>query len=530
MVFLVDSRRGAASRMKKKITATTFAKLITISFFVSIPLIAAALFCLKDGKAINDVYIPLGGWSDEITYYKQIEGILSYGLPRGYFGYNQSKALYGPFGVWGIIPLIPYVIWGFLFGWNYTSPIYANIFFCMLALFILYLLIHPKKNWMIIFSIFWICNQFLNRYLLSGVIEASIIAQLLTVTALGTYLLSDVIRHESRQAHPLSDGTALVLCTLLICFMSLERPYFEVLFLIPLWKAIKDRRKTWIALLPIIAIVTLALFFLNNHYFCSTYFTNIFSAQSILDGGFSGIIYRIFSNMIEIARLIWYAVRYKGMGVGWYYLLLFLELFSMIVVCVYRLLTHRKLPPMYLITLIGNVLILLSLIIMYDLGVGARHILALIVANSITLIIETRLPVNALLALVCCFSIIQTGSADAIPYRNDDYANYMIQLKEEFSKVVSVSDDISYDNVVAMPTADSSASNPGQSVCTYYGLMFAMPSGVGISLDFEDFYETPENIKAGYILVHPDGTIREKLESWGMHRVYQNDELMLYAR
>ena len=106
----------------------------------------------------------------------------------------------------------------------------------------------------------------------------------------------------------------------------------------------------------------------------------------------------------------------------------------------------------------------------------------------------------------------------------------MEQLQEEFAKIVTVSDQISYDNVVAMPTADTSATDLETSVCTYYGLLYAMPPGVGISLDFEDYYDQPENIKAGYILVHPNGLIRKKLEAVGMVCVYENQELVLYAK
>lgn len=108
---------------REKILQRSFGLLFCLT-----PLISAILFCMMDGKMITDIYIPLGGWSDEITYYKQIEGILSHGMPRGYFGYNQSKALYGSLSVWGLVPLIPYVIWGKIFGWNYCSPIFANIF------------------------------------------------------------------------------------------------------------------------------------------------------------------------------------------------------------------------------------------------------------------------------------------------------------------------------------------------------------------------------------------------------------------
>lgn len=86
--------------------------MIGVILFIITPFLSVALFCLKDGKMFWDVYLPLGGWSDEITYYKQIEGILSYGMPRGYFGYNQSRALYGTLGVWGLQPLLPYCLWG----------------------------------------------------------------------------------------------------------------------------------------------------------------------------------------------------------------------------------------------------------------------------------------------------------------------------------------------------------------------------------------------------------------------------------
>lgn len=175
-----------------KISEKQYADRLFLIFFLLTPLIAAALFCLRDGKTILDLYLPLGGWSDEITYYKQIEGILSHGMPKGYFGYNQSRAMIGPLGVWGIVPLIPYVIWGFFFGWNYLSPIYANLFWCTLSLLCVCLILRPRKRWMAMLSLFWIANPFLNRYIVSGVVEASVTAQLLIVTACGIRLLPGI--------------------------------------------------------------------------------------------------------------------------------------------------------------------------------------------------------------------------------------------------------------------------------------------------------------------------------------------------
>lgn len=521
--------------MNRKLFKKENLNIIIIILFIATPLLSAILFCLKDGRTISDIYIPLGGWSDEITYYKQIEGILSHGLPRGYFGYNQSRALYGSLAVWGIIPLIPYVVWGFFFGWNYCSPIYANIFFCMFALWGLYMLLRPKKIWMGIISLFWVTNQFLNRYVLSGVIEASVIMQLILVVACGEYLLSEKIRgQQGRIFSPAKDKLVLIFCTILICFLTLARPYFGVLFLIPFWKVIKEKQKTWVIGLPLLAIAVMILFFINNHYFCSVYFKNIFSLETMQSATVTDILRQVFDSFVEIARQIWYAMRYKGSGMGWYYLLLAIELLIMLCTCIYRKYRHREVPPMFIITLMGNSLILLSIIIMYDLGVGARHILSLITVNAALLIIEVSVTWGtvwgSLLSVVCVFSIIQTQGADALPYKNDTYVEYMNTLEKEFAQVVHVSDGISYDNVVAMPTADHEAQNPEISVCTYYGLMFAMPSGVGISLDFEDFYDDPANLKAGYILVHPKGKIRKTIESIGMHCIYENEEFALYSR
>lgn len=496
--------------------------LIGIILFIMTPLLSAVLFCLKDGKMIWDVYLPLGGWSDEITYYKQIEGILAYGMPRGYFGYNQSSALYGTLGVWGLLPLLPYCLWGGIFGWNYVSPIYANIFFCMSALAIVYLLLRPTMKQVGVFSLFWFLNPFINRYLLSGVVEASVTSQLILVTAIGIGLLSD-----QKKKSKISDKVLWAIGILLICYMALARPYYEVLFLIPFWKACKDRKRVWQILLPVLALLTLGLFFLNSHFFCSTYFSNMLSFSKMLERGLGGMVTYLFSGLIKIGRLMWYAIRYND-TVGWYYLFLMIELLAMAAVCIYRRVCHRAVPVMLLITLLSDVLILFSIIELYDLVVGARHILALIMANAFLLLMETRLPVNEVLSVLCLFAIIQIGSTDTPPYQQDEYVRYMEQLQEEFGKVVSVTEQVSYKNVVAMPTADSSAAVPGEKVCTYYGLLFAMPAGVGISLDYEGFYDDLENVRAGYILVHPEGMIRKKLEEAGMVCIFENKEFALY--
>lgn len=517
--------------MLHPLNSKRFRKILCGGLFTLVPLLSAILFCFRDGKLISDIYIPLGGWSDEITYYKQIEGILAYGMPRGYFGYNQSRALYGSLGVWGLLPLIPYVIFGFFFGWNYCSPVYANILFSMLAFLVIYIFLRPDKKSLGVISIFWITNQFLNRYVLSGVVESSVILQLVVITSCAEYLLSDKVRTQvGRSFTPRKDSAVLVLCTFLICLLTLARPYYGVLFLIPLWKAVKDKNRKLIFSLPFLAVAIIGLFFINNHYFCSVYFNNIFAFDKMRSAGLGGMVLSLFNSIVEILRLIWYALRYKGSGVGWYYLLLGLELLGMTVICILRKIRRQAVPPIYIITLIGNSLILISIIEMYQLGVGARHILALLIVNAVVLILESHFFWGILFAAICLLSIWQTQGADGLPYAEESYSSYMDFLEEAFSEIIQISDDISYDNVVAMPTADSKAANPGENVSTYYGLLFAVPAGAGVSLDYQDFYDDPDNIKAKYILVHPEGSIRFTLENMGMTCVYEDSTAMLYSR
>lgn len=161
-----------------------------IGFFL-LPVISGILFCAKDGHFLKDIYIALGGWSDEITYYKQIEGMLSHGSPVGYFGYNQSRAIYGPYSVWGIIPLIPYYLLGLIFGWNYQMPIYFNIIFCCFGMLFVGILLKPSIKEMLSIAIIWFSYYDLNRYILSGVVEAFYVAMLLIIFSCGIYLLSE---------------------------------------------------------------------------------------------------------------------------------------------------------------------------------------------------------------------------------------------------------------------------------------------------------------------------------------------------
>lgn len=512
----------------EKISWKKVISFLGVILFLLTPLLAGCLLCAKDGKTLADIYIPLGGWSDEITYYKQIESILSHGIPRGYFGYNQSQALYGPFGYWGFLPLIPYVIWGVFFGWTYTSPIYANIFFCVLAFAFIYFVLKPNKMWCFSFSVFWIFFQFFNRHVLSGAIEASLTLQLVIVVVLGECLLSDKIGARMKLSRR-KENLLIVVCTTIIFFMTVLRPYYAVFYLIPFWAVIKSKQKAGIITVPLTALFSLILFVLYKKYTCAAYFDDVIHMDEMLAGGVAGFFTKIASDIVELCKYIWYGFRYEDVP-GWYYLFWFVELGIMLFVCIFRWVKKKSVPRMYVVTLIGNTLILVSIMLLFTLVVGGRHILPLIIVNAILLLTETHISIGGVLGFIGILCTLLAGNNEPLPYADKEYVVWMEHLQEVFAEHMEVTDTLSYDNVVGTPVSGYSREDVSKEAVTYYGYLYAVPAGLGVSIDFWEMYEEPENIKAKYIIVHPDSSIRDRLEEKGMKAVLEMEELVLYVR
>ena len=92
-----------------------------------LPFLSCFVYCLLQGKSIGQVYLPCSEWNDELFYFKQVEGMVKYGFPQGYFGFNESHAIKLSFAAWSPVLVFPWVIWGKLFGWTLLSPVICNL-------------------------------------------------------------------------------------------------------------------------------------------------------------------------------------------------------------------------------------------------------------------------------------------------------------------------------------------------------------------------------------------------------------------
>ena len=148
--------------------AVTLAKSLLLGL---LPLTCCLVYCAAQGRSLGEVYLPGSEWNDELFYYKQVEGIVHYGYPQGYFGFNESHALKLSFAAWSPVLVFPWVLWGLVFGWNLMSPILCNIVLMTLCCVLFVWLVRPAwKQLGVLAFLFCLYRPFV-RYMLSGMPE-----------------------------------------------------------------------------------------------------------------------------------------------------------------------------------------------------------------------------------------------------------------------------------------------------------------------------------------------------------------------
>lgn len=120
-------------------------KKVLILLAIFLPLLQAGgiafFYFLTKGSGL-----PMPQWNDEGAYYELIKTWLATGQPEGYWGFNGNHAVIGTSSAWSPAILLPYALFGMMFGWNYSSAFFANTLFLCLANLGFLLLVKPDKK------------------------------------------------------------------------------------------------------------------------------------------------------------------------------------------------------------------------------------------------------------------------------------------------------------------------------------------------------------------------------------------------
>lgn len=524
-----------------------------------LPVLCCVVRCGLDGRSIGDVYLPASEWNDELFYFKQVEGIVHYGYPLGYFGFNESHALKLSFAAWSPVLVFPWIIWGLLFGWDLMSPILCNIVLLTCACFLFAWLVKPTwKQLGILAFLFCLYTPF-SRYMLSGMPEIICFSMLIIFYSLAINYLN---REKTWK---------LVLLFVMAGVMTLMRPYLLLFLFLPAYLWI--RKAKWKGMLGSIAVISavLAAYVYIKHYLGADYFAPLFFTDWVeaffQQGIFGGIRFTLgklyymgkgfLSHMIQGVR--------TGLASGAYfggYLVMLLVLAMQCAVdgrklrrmsrsveadakhgsedevtfanaeCLQEI-RNRLIIQVHL--LLSIVAMLFALLLMYKLTEGSKHLLTFMAVGIFVIsLMETKYFKKAVLVgatFAYFYAYMALDPYDyQVPFRKEELAAQVAEWENIFCEnlMINRSETVpNYDNAIIWVFNDCYSDGTYKNVA--WQLLYALPEGFGISCCMPDYVtENLENLKDRYLATLSGGQIDERCRKAGYREIGRDGDMVVY--
>lgn len=556
------------SEERKRSGEKRYVTLLKSLLLAALPLLCCLVHCIGQGQSLGKVYIPSSGWNDELFYYKQVESILEYGYPQGYFGFNESHALKLSFAAWSPVLVFPWILWGLVFGWNLMSPVICNIFLMSLCCFLFVWLVRPTWKQMGILTLLFCLYRPFVRYMLSGMAEVICFAILILFYSMAI----NYLRRER--------DYKLVLLFLVSGLMVLMRPYMALFMLLPVYFWMRrgrsragklcrglPERRCWRQCSESMrsSTITLGRSILRR---CSIrtgfrrFLTGGFSAEAIIRSGRFTMWGRISWSMCGRALAAgcrqmralcatwsaWRCWRRRDSGTG-----------EGSAACgpARRWRTGRKRQQCQrsesgqrargcgrVSACVGKdghrdtsgfqlYSHAFALLLMYKLTEGSRHLMIFLAAAVFVIAwMDTVFYKKAVLVGVTFayfFAYITLNPFDyQVPFREEGKAAAVENWRQEMASALALreEDAPNYDNVVIWVYSDLV---DGETVITPYQLLYGLPKGFGISCCMRE-YVMPDitALQSRYIAVPANGEIAMLCQGQGCRLIYGDEELVLY--
>lgn len=511
--------------MNMKCRRTIFAVLFALT-----PLLSCAVYAAIQGMALWDIspFTSAGiTWNDEVFYYKQIEGITLFGMPQGYFGYNESIAQIGTLGAWSPFLLYPYAFLGKLFGISPHHILWFNLFFLSVSFLIFFTLAKPNLGQSLVLVLMFIAVPSYLRYTISSMVEAFFFASIIVFAG----LLVKFARNEYGLKSLLFSYT-------LILYLSICRPYFLIFLIIPLYYHYKLNR--WSAVLSgivsVAAFLCLYLFFVQPRsaaYFFPLIDTEMFSV--LKEEGFlsfvSFVFLKLFNGLKTIAKLMLQSMSEPNAFASIYALFFFLVAVTFIVFCLKLRNRRQKQSAQYapaLMALLICAAILLAIVLFYSIQMGSRHLIVLCLFLQFTVVCLFSVPVKALAAITVAIGLLSWSAFGdrfifSLPKAGEDvlFPDLVLEDAELLSDAFSVKDsDNRWDNTVVYCYPS-----------TNWSYCYFLPKGVGVELVLDMYaLENCSELKSGYVLAAPQDAYDEIFTDAGWEALVTGRDFILYRR
>ncbi|SEK45050.1 hypothetical protein SAMN02910377_00915 [Pseudobutyrivibrio ruminis] len=461
------------------------------------PIMGAIIYLLSKGMWFNKVYIPNSLWNDELFYYKQVEAMIDYGHPLGFFGFTESTALHGGFGAWNFTNLLPFVIVGKIFGWNPSTPIVFNIILWMFALVLFVVLIKPDYKQQCLVSGFVISYAVLLRYFFSTTPEAMLAALL--------FIYCTLVLHYYRSGSVI---TFVISNILLVGLVSMQG-YYAAFGLIMLAILVKKHEITKLVAQIVVLLVAVVVFVAINHYFTAAYFFSIidfevFKSPALLFEKFN-------ANRLETIEFMKLAIHGESMRGVWYLAYMLLGIFVIIM-----LVTKRDLISVSM--LLTWIAMLVAMWTLYNASEGSRKLMACTIAGFIMMmVIQKNAIINVIsIILICimCWGSHETFYTD-LPVYKEELASRV--QSDSLDEVMPLSDSNKWDNTIVW------------TLTAPFNELYALPSGYGISCCYDDYILSYFNmVQSKYVAVRVGEDTDIFLQQIGCENIANCGEVNIY--
>ena len=502
----------------------TAAKVLTA---LLLPFLLCLFYCAVRGGSLFKLYLPDSVNNDCLFYYKLVEGTVSSGMPKGYFGFNESHALFGSFAAWNPFILLPWAVFGKIFGWHFASPFIANILFFSVSLAAFTLLARPEWKSMLCFYGLLFLFPAVPVHVLNALPECMMVSGLILY-----YAFAFACTRERRKT------AGIIGMFVLAFFLTVIRPYMVLFFFLPWFYLRKESKPAAYAAGICSAGLAVSLNLLCSHYLTSEYFTPLYDLtffKHLLSGQIADALrdikYTFLYVFPEIVKYFKGAFE-NGLTAGCQY---FVAVFTAVFLAVCAFMKDRKnreiaaLHAFSVFAVFTAVLFLLQ-----KANEGGRHLFLFAVTGCLVLCMIKAGAVKdgmvLLLAAFLVFFLIKGAFVPTdydVPFYDAEAEAEVKYWEETFSlQGIQATDETGYENSVIWVLWDNT--EEGRVATNVEGL-YALPKGMGISC-CEDSYvkENIKYLKCGYIASVPDGEIDELCRKEGFEEIGRSGNLVFF--
>ena len=476
-----------------------------------LPLVVCVITCALQGYAVWDAYIPAGEWNDELFYFKQVDGMVKYGFPYGYFGFNESHAEVLSFAAWSPVLVWPWLIWGFLFGWELISPIYCNIVIMMVAVFMFVWSVKPNWKQMARMAVLFAVFPLFTRYMLSGMPEC---------TCFGMLIVFFGYAYAYMQEEKDSSIAGMFVISALLTLM---RPYMIVFMLLPM--LLLTLKRKWIGAGVGVGVVgvTGIVYILIKKFLSAEYFTPLFDTTWITtylrEGIAEGWTYmwdKLYFKGWDFIGKCMQGIR-EGLATGSFFVGFILIMVILGAYALYKLIRKEyKTALLYGHQAFCFFAMWMALLLMYKMQEGSKHLLTFIAAGLFAMaLMEVKWNLQVVITAVTFIYLYVVMAVDPydyqIPFRNDELVAVMEQTTADFLEKLELNMENvpNYDNDVIWVVYDFDAETGEQSMINYQ-ILYGVPEGFGINCCYPDYIiENFDDLKCKYIFTLAGGEIDE---------------------